>query len=256
MTAVIFIPVRIKSTRLPKKPLLKIKGKTIIEHLIQRVKLAKLPRLIVLCTTTSPEDAVLVDIAKKCGVGYFKGSEKDILGRYLNAALNYSVDFIVNVDGDDVFCDPELIDKTIESYVKTGADFIKWGGLPFGASPCGIKVKALKKVCQMKDETDTETGWSRYFTNTGIFKVDILKSNDKELNRPEVRMTLDYPEDLEFVKEIFNKLYSPNKIFTLNDIMKLLEKEPQIAEINRGVQKAYWKRFEKRAKIRLKKGTS
>jgi spore coat polysaccharide biosynthesis protein SpsF (cytidylyltransferase family) len=253
MRTAIFIPVRVKSTRLPKKPLLRIKGKTVIEHLIQRVKLAKLPRLIVLCTTTSSDDAILVDIAKKHDVEYFRGSEKDILNRYLNAALKYGLDFVVNVDGDDVFCDPDLIDKTIEAYVKTGADFIKWGGLPFGASPCGIKVKALKKVCKIKDETDTETGWSRYFTNTGIFRVHTLKSKDKELNRPDVRMTLDYPEDFKFVKGIFDRLYSPGKIFTLKYIMKLLKKEPKLAEINRSVQKAYWERFEKRAKIKLKK---
>ena len=174
----------------------------------------------------------------------------------MNAALKYDLDFIVNVDGDDVFCDPDLIDETMRACVKTGADFLNWEGPPLGASPCGIKVEALKKVCQLKDKTDTETGRGKYFTDTGIFRVHTLKSKDKELNRPDVRMTLDYPEDLEFVKEIFDRLYSPGKIFTLKDIMKLLEKEPQIAEINRGVQKAYWKRFEKRAKIRLKKGTS
>jgi len=254
MKAAIFIPARAKSTRLPKKLLLTIKGKTLLEHLIQRVKLAKLPKLIVLCTTTSSDDAVLVDVAKKSGVEYFRGSEKDILERYLGAALKYGIDFIANVDGDDVFCDPELVDKTIEAYVKTGTDFLKWEDLPLGASPCGIKVEALKKICQLKDETDTETGWGRYFTNTGIFRVDILRSEDKELNRSDIRMTLDYPEDLEFVKEIFNRLYSPNRIFTLKDIIKLIEKEPKLVEINRGVQKRYWERFEKRAKVKLKKG--
>lgn len=250
----IFIPVRIGSTRLPKKALLKIKGKPIIEHLVERVKFAKLTDLIVLCTTTAPSDTILVDIAKKCNVESFRGSERDILDRHLNASLKYGLDFIVNVDGDDIFCDPKLIDKTIEAITKTGADFLKWEGLPLGASPCGIKVEALKKVCHMKNETDTETGWSRYFTDTGIFRVEILRVEDKELNRPEVRMTLDYPEDLKFAKEIFNRLYSPGKIFTLVDIMRVLEKEPELAEINRGVQKAYWERFEKRAKIKLKKG--
>jgi len=250
----IFIPVRTGSTRLPKKVLLKIKGKSIIEHLIDRVKLSKLADLIVLCTTTSPNDTILADIAKKCNVECFRGSERDILDRYLNASLKYEIDFIVNVDGDDIFCDPELIDKTIEAYKKMGADFLKWQGLPLGASPCGIKVEALKKVCRMKDETDTETGWSRYFTDTGIFRVEILRAENKELNRPEVRMTLDYPGDLKFVKEVFNRLYSPSKIFTLVDIMRALKKEPELVEINRGVQKAYWERFEKRAKIKLKKG--
>lgn len=252
MITAVFIPVRSRSTRLPKKALLKVKGKTIIEHLIQRVKSARLPKIIVLCTTIDPEDTNLVKIARKHNIKYFRGSKKDILNRYLKAALKYSVDFIVNVDGDDVFCDPTLIDKTVEAYIKTNADFIKWEGLPLGASPCGIKVEALKKACKIKDNTDTETGWSLYFTNTGIFKVEILRHEDPKLNRPDVRMTLDYPEDFEFVKEIFDRLYSAERIFTLYDILDLLEKEPKLLEINKSVQKVYWERFKKLAKVKLK----
>lgn len=251
MKTAIFIPVRTKSTRLPRKALLKVRGKTVIEHLIERAKSAKMPEFVVLCTTTNVEDAILVDIAKKCGINYFMGSEKDILDRYLNAALKYGIGFIVNVDGDDIFCDPELMDKTVEIFVKTKADFIKWEGLPFGASPLGIKVEALKKVCRIKDESNTETGWGKYFTDTGLFQVKYAEPEDKELKRPEVRMTLDYPEDFEFVKEIFDRLYKLGKIFTLRDILRFLKKEPHLININKGVQKAYWERFKKRAKIGL-----
>jgi spore coat polysaccharide biosynthesis protein SpsF len=75
----VFIPIRLGSSRLPKKPLIEIKGKSLIEHLIERVKTAKLPNQIVLCTTTKPEDSVFIDIARKCNVKCFRGSEKDIL---------------------------------------------------------------------------------------------------------------------------------------------------------------------------------
>lgn len=248
----VFIPVRLESTRLPGKALIMVKRKPLIQHLIERVKTAKLPNLIVLCTTVKPEDSVFADIAKKCGAECFRGSEKDILDRFLNAALKYNVDFIVNVDGDDVFCDPGLIDKTAEIFQKTGASFIKWNGLPFGASPVGIKVEALKKAWQMKDESDTETGWGMYFTDTGLFGVEYAEAADEELKHPEIRMTLDYPEDLKFVKEIFNRLYVPGKVFTLREILRLLQKEPHIAEINKGVQGEYWKRFKQRAKIKLR----
>ncbi len=156
MGTAVFIPVRTKSTRLPNKALLKIKGKPVIEHLIDRVKIARLPDLIVLCTTTNPEDEVLIEIAQRNNIGYFQGNEKDILDRYLQAALKYKVDFIVNVDGDDIFCDPEYIDKVIEVFVKNSADFIKCEGLPFGAAPNGVKVKALRKVYQLKKETGRE----------------------------------------------------------------------------------------------------
>ena len=247
----VFIPVRLGSSRLPRKALIEIMGKTLIEHLIDRVKRAKLPNLIVLCTTRKPEDKIFVKIAEKNGVQCFRGNEHDILERFHEAAVEHDVDFIVNVDGDDVFCDPELMDKTAQTFLDTGASFIKWNNLPLGASPIGIKVEALKKVCEIKDAMNTETGWGMYFTETGLFDVSYLEP-DEELKHPEIRMTLDYPEDLRFVKEIFKRLYSPGRVFTLREILRLLKKEPAIADINKSVQEEYWKRFKKRTNIKLK----
>lgn len=253
MRTAVFIPVRLASTRLPKKALLRIKEKTLLEHLIDRVKTAKLPDLIVICTTTNPEDSVLTEIAQKNNIKFFRGSEKDIVERLLKAAIKFNIDFVVNVDGDDVLCAPEFIDKTIELFERTHADFIGCKELPLGTSPCGIKVDALKNVYHIKNEADTETGWSRYFTETGLFNVKYLDVNDEELKHPEIRMTLDYPEDLEFVQEIFTRLYVFGEIFTLKDILTLLHEHPSIMELNKGVQDMYWKNFEKHTKIKLKK---
>lgn len=250
----IFIPVRLGSTRLPKKPLIEIKGRTMIEHLIDRARTTKLPNLIVLCTTTKPEDKILADIARKNSIECFRGSEHDILKRFLDAAIKYNVDFIVNVDGDDVFCDPELMDKTAQVLLETGASFIKWNNLPLGASPVGLKADALKKVCEIKDTLNTETGWGTYFTDTGLFDLKYLEPDDNELKHPEIRMTLDYPEDLKLVKEIFNRLYVPGKVFSLKEILRLLKEEPALADINKGVQEEYWKRFKKRSNVKLKTG--
>lgn len=247
MRVAIFIPVRTKSTRLPGKALLKIKGRPIIEHLIERVKLAKLPGLIVLCTTGNPEDSILVEIALANNISSFQGSERDILDRYEKAALKYNVDFIVNVDGDDIFCDPEYIDRTIELFAKTQADFIRWEGLPFGVAPSGIKVQALKKVCQFKKETDTETGWGKYFMETGLFKVECLEVEEQDLRHPEIRMSLDYPEDYEFFKEVFERLYVPRRVFTLREILTLLKNNPYIMGINEEVHNSYWENFRKKA---------
>lgn len=250
-----FIPVRLGSSRLPKKPLIEIKGKSLIEHLIDRAKAAKLPNLVVLCTTTQPEDKIFVQIAKKNGAECFRGSEHDILKRFLDAAVKFNVDFIVNVDGDDVFCDPELMDKTAQTFLNTGASFIKWNNLPLGATPIGVKVDALRKVVEIKDTLNTETGWGAYFTETRLFKVKYLEPENKELQHPEIRITLDYPEDLKLVKEIYDRLYVPGKVFGLKDIFGLIKKEPSLAEINEDVQEKYWKRFNKRANIKLKSST-
>lgn len=238
MKSAIFITARIKSTRLPRKVLLEIKGKTVIEHLIDRLKLAKLPDLIVLCTSTNPDDEILVDIAKKNGIEYFRGSEDDVLDRFSKAASVFNIDFIVVTWGDDLFCDPEYIDKTIELFRKTGADFIKCDELPLGTFTYGLKVDALRKVCQIKTDTDTEI-WGGYFTGGGMFDVRYLKVDDENLRHPEIRMTIDYEEDFDFVKEIFDRLYKEGKVFPLREIIQLLKEHPELMDIDRKCQELY-----------------
>ena len=250
MKSAIFITVRMKSSRLPRKALLEIKGKPVIEHLIDRLKLAKSPDLIVLCTSTHPDDAVLVNVARKNRIEYFRGSEDDKLDRYLNAALKYGLDFIVVTHGDNIFYEPEIIDEIIKLYLTTKADYTACKGLPLGTSPQGIKFGALKKVCQIKAETDTEV-WGGYFTDTGLFKVEYLQI-EEELRHPEMRMTLDYPEDYEFFKAIFDRLYRPGRIFSLRDILSLLRDNPQLMDINRNVQEAYMEHLQKSAPVKFK----
>jgi len=252
MKSAIFISVRNKSTRLPKKALLEIKGKTVIEHLIDRLKLAKLPDLIVLCTSTNPNDGVLVDIAKKNGINYFQGSEDDVLYRYLKAAEKFNVDFAVIALGDAIFCDPEYIDKTIEFFKKTNADFIKIPGLPIGVFTYGLKVEAIRKACQIKDAADTEV-WGGYFAESGIFDVRELKVEDEKLRHPEVRLVIDYPGDFELVKEIFNRLYKKGEAFTLREIMQLLKEHPELMEINRKCQELYKENLKKSPPPKFKK---
>ncbi|MCK4788754.1 MAG: hypothetical protein KAV87_33740 [Desulfobacteraceae bacterium] len=246
MKTAVFIPVRTKSTRLPGKALLEVNGRPIIEYLIERVKSAGKPDLIVICTTTNPEDRVLVPIAAKNNIEIFQGSEKDILARYLQAADKFGVDFIVNVDGDDIFCDPEYMDKVVETFLKTSADYIECQGLPFGAVPGGIKVEALKKVCQMKNEDNTETGWKRFFTESGLFRIEAIEAA-KDVRQPDIRMSLDYAEDFQFFREVIQRLYVPGRVFSLREILALLKDHPEIAAINRNRQEEYWATYHKNA---------
>lgn len=206
--------------------------------------------MIVLCTSTHPDDAVLVDVARRNHIEYFRGSEDDKLDRYLNAAKKYGVDFIIVTHGDSVIYDPQIIDAVNGLYQQTNADYITCTGLPLGTSPQGIKFEALDKVCQIKDETDTEV-WEGYFTNAGLFKVEYLEV-EEELRHPEMRMTLDYPEDYEFFKEIFDRLYRPGKIFSLRDAISLLKNNSQLMDINRNAQAAYLEHIKKSASVKLK----
>lgn len=225
----IFITVRTGSTRLPNKALLMIEGKTTIEHLIDRAKRSKLSDKIVLCTTTLPEDDVLCHIAVKNDIYYYRGSVEDKLERWNGAAKKHGVEFFVTADGDDLFCEPELIDLAFEQYNKNKCDFIKADGVVCGSFTYGIKTSALKKVCKIKDSENTEMMWV-YFEDTGLFKVQELENVPREFYRSDIRMTLDYQDDYFFFKEVIGSFDTED--FCLRDIIGLIDRKPEIKEIN------------------------
>jgi spore coat polysaccharide biosynthesis protein SpsF len=244
----IFLSVRNKATRLPKKVLLPLTGKTVTEHLIERLKQAKLSQQVVLTTSTHAEDQILAELAAKSGIPCFRGSEDDKLDRYLQAAKKYEIDFMVIVDGDDPLCDPIYMDRIILKRRDTEADYVHSRGLPLGANSSGFSRQALERVCQMKKENDTEV-WGGYFTQTGLFRVECVEAKEPLLRRPEVRMTLDYEEDYRFFREIFEALYIPGQVFSLEEVMSLLERRPEIIRINQGVQKRYEENLARHTKI-------
>ncbi len=251
MNKAIFIPVRLSSTRFPKKAIKELNGDTCLEYLINRIKRIKNIDLIVLCTTTELIDDKLEEFAKKLNIECFRGSKKDILKRYLYASKRFNVDLIINVDGDDIFCELDFIEITLNELTKMKNDIIIWKNMPIGTTPIGIKVDALKKICSVKDVNDTDTGWPRLFTKTHVFKVKYLTSHNPEELHPNLRLTLDYPQDLEFFKKILEKLPEP---ITLKDIVKLVQKEPKLLEINSYLSNIWKQNFKRKSTIvKLKK---
>ena len=243
---------RLKSTRLPKKLLLEIKGKSILSHMLDRLKLAKKVDEIIICTSTENQDIPLGKLAKENNVKCFFGSPDDVLSRLLGAANKFNLDYILNITADCPFVDPFYADKIVEEYLKTDADLIRQFDLPHGAFSYGIKVEALKKVIAIKDSTDTEV-WGRYFTDTGLFNVIDLDVLNEKHKKPGLRMTLDYPEDFAFLKAIFEELYDEGKVFTLTQILELLEEKPEIIKLNARVGSKFKKRYIAQSEPMLKK---
>ena len=175
MNSDIFILVRLGSTRLPKKSMKKIDKKPIIKYLVERLSAAKKIRNIVICTTNLKSDNPLVEYLEKEKIKFFRGSEKDVLVRLLCAAEQFETDFIVSVDGDDIYTDPVYVDKVVDEFEKTNADYVSGVGFPHGFVPVGIKTKALQKICELKISDNTETGYRNFFTETDLFYCRTLK---------------------------------------------------------------------------------
>ena len=227
MVNCIFISVRNSSSRLPNKAILNICGKPTIQHLIENIKKSKSADKVILCTSDKSADDVLCQIAADCGIEYFRGSLDDKLVRWMSACEKYNVDFFVNVDGDDLFFESDLADIIIEQYKQDPCDFIDGNGLYNDVY--GIKASALRKVCEIKDSDSTE--YIRlYFTETNMFDVRRIKTVPQKYLKKNVRMTLDYKEDLVFFEKVIDGV-SPKKL-SLDNIINFLYNNPDIIDIN------------------------
>ena len=223
------ITARLKSTRLPLKILKDLNGKTVIERIIDRAKKIKDISEIVLCTSTNPKDRPLVDIAKRNNIYYFLGDEDDVLHRLFDAAQFFDLDYFLGITADNPLFSIYYSNLIVDEIKSGNYDFIKLEGLPLGAATYGMKVKASETVCKVKTMVDTEI-WGSLIDRPEIFDVKTIKVEGK-LNRPELRLTLDYDEDYALINNIY--CYVPfKKVLNLEDVIGYLDRNPEIAKLN------------------------
>lgn len=252
----IFVTVRTGSTRLPNKAKIKINGKRTIQRVVDRMKNSKFCDSIVLCTTEREEDDWLCELARDSGICFYRGSSEDKLERWNGACKEFSVDYFVTADGDDLFCEPKLIDKAFSQFADAESDvpieFIKSDGIICGAFTYGIKRSALEKVCEIKDSSDTEMMWV-YFTETGIFNVSELENVDRRFYRDDIRMTLDYKNDLHFFESVI-EYYEKQGVYDycLEDIVDLIDKKPELAKINIHLQEEWKKNQDRKTTLSIR----
>ncbi len=235
LKSIITLAVRMKSSRLPRKALAVVEDQTVIEHLIDRMKLCKVPSDLILCTSTHPDDAVLIDIAKKKDIKYFAGSEDDVMDRFIKAALPEKADIIVRVTGDNIFTDPEWLDETIRFHIKNNLDYSLQDGLPIGCVSEVITLHNLIKAHEAALDPENTEYMTYYLRNEDYFKGKQLKVSD-EFYFPNYRLTIDNPEDLQLIQAIFKELYTPGKVIPLKDVLNLINKKPELLNINKNVQ--------------------
>mgnify|MGYP001572738501 FL=1 len=243
----IFILARLNSTRLPKKQLKKIDNKPILKILVNRLKKSKNIRNIIICTTNKKTDDSLVDFLKKEKILYYRGSEKDVMKRMLEAAKKFDTDVIIDVEGDKIYTDVKLVDLVTNQFLNSKNEFViasrnkkdfdPTDHFIHGVFPAGFRTSILEKICNRKKTSNTETGYKELFFEKGICNKTFVTIPTKNIIPKEIRLTLDYPEDLKLAKKIFGELSND---FGYKDILKLYNKNPEIFKISKKISEK-WK---------------
>ena len=236
---VVIIQARMKSTRLPGKVLKTIAGKPMLAHVIERLKDTKLVNGIAIATTVKEEDRIILKLANDSGVKNFAGSEEDVLDRYYQAAKRYPADVIVRITSDCPLIDPEVVDKVIAFYLRE-KDMVGYvsnslrRSYPRGLDTEVFSFEVLKRAWQEAKEPHQREHVTPYICeHPEIFHLANVE-NSEDLSY--MRWTVDEERDLEFVREVYKRLYKEGEIFLMEDILTLLRKEPQLMEINKNVK--------------------
>lgn len=229
------ITARLKSSRLPLKLLLDLNGKTVFERVIERCKVVSNIDEIILCTSTNPQDKPLVDAALKNNIYYYLGNEADVLQRLSDAAVFFDLDYIINITGENPLFSIYHANMMVNLAKQEKYDFINMKGLPIGCAVYGIRPEALKTVCEVKEEIDTEI-WGPLINRPDIFKVKEIEV-EEYYQHSEIRITTDYPEDYRFISAIYNE-FPPNTIPNLSEVIKILKEKPNLLKINNNRKQA------------------
>lgn len=230
------IQARMGSSRLKRKALLKISGKSLIENMFQRLKSAKEIDDIVLATANNKENDILARHAEKIGLKYHRGEEKDLISRHYETVKKFGADAILLITGDSPFVDPEIADKMVKIYKKNYKKFDYFTNgfpptFPHGLDIDIIPASTFKKLNdEVKNPFYRECFYAYTMENPKSFRIYNLTN---PVNLSSIRLTLDYPEDLILTRNIFNALVKKNKIFVMKDILKFLKKNPEVLEINK-----------------------
>jgi spore coat polysaccharide biosynthesis protein SpsF (cytidylyltransferase family) len=236
---VVIIQARMGSSRLPGKVLKLIRDQPLLWHVVTRTRLASLVDETVVATTVEEQDNQIAEFCERHGFKYTRGSEEDVLDRYYQAANAYDADTVVRITGDCPLASPEIIDRVVRVYRDSGVEYAN-NKLRY---PNGLDVEAMRFETLERAWEEAELPEEREHVTTYIRASDDFEkrkvTNPLDISTYSVtdadtilRWSVDYQSDLEFIREIYDRL-SLHGEWTINQqaVFELVEREPEIVDM-------------------------
>jgi len=241
MTNQIFIQARMGSKRFPGKILKKINNKTLIEILLERLQNVNKIDKILLITGNSEKNEQLVSEAKRLDLEYFCGNENNILDRFYQASKKFNSDNIIRITGDNPLVDYEILNQGLDIFLENKFDILSNNRIR--TYPLGLNFEIFTKNALERSWNENfakfknEEEFFKTFISPTKYMLESVNFNNYDLinetDYSSIRLTIDYPEDLEVVTKIFESLYSKNKNFTLPEIIQFLKNHPNLLKLNK-----------------------
>ncbi len=239
MKVVSIVQARLGSTRLPGKVLQDLCGRTMLGRVIERLRATASIDDVMIATTNLSKDDPIVEECQKHAVSYWRGDESDVLDRYFQSAKTAQADIIVRVTSDCPLIDPEITDKTIRAFLEELPDYA--ANTLTRTYPRGLDTEVLSMPALTRTWQQAKEGYEREHVTPYIIEHPAefrLLSVTGDQDYSGHRWTVDTPEDLAFIREVYNRLQGRG-IFLWREVLNVLRNEPLLQDMNRSVvQKA------------------
>jgi spore coat polysaccharide biosynthesis protein SpsF len=241
------IEARMGSTRLPGKVLRPLAGRPMLQRIVERVRLATSVSQIVIATATGPDNDPLERFAEEQGIGIYRGSEDDVLGRLAGAAKAFDADALVALTGDNPFIDPQLIDDMIAQYLDDDIDYLTTTHMAYAENwptertfPRGVTAQIVRASALLAADAEPHDMAMREHATMAVYRRDDRRFSLGAFDasgryaawrHPELRMTVDTPGDFE-VAELLVAALGPDTDFSTGDAIALFANRPDWQSIN------------------------
>jgi spore coat polysaccharide biosynthesis protein SpsF len=223
---------RMSSTRLPGKVLAHVAGAPMILRQIERLRRARTLDRIVVATSVEAGDDVLAQTLASAGVPVHRGDLRDVLGRFIGALDAFGpAETLVRLTADCPLADPTVIDATIGRFHETGADYASNVAEP-RTFPKGLDVEVMRADALRRAAAETDDPYDREHVTPFLYRNPdrfLLAGHVQDADEGEVRWTVDRPDDLDFVRAVYDGLYAADPKFDSEAIRAFVRGRPDLA---------------------------
>ena len=215
----IIVQARTSSSRLPGKVMYSLAGKPVLEHILDRLSLAKNPRKIIVATSTDETDDPIEELVQRKHISVYRGSLKNVLSRYYHTAKQFQTEHIMRICADNPFVDPVLIDAGIEKYVSGDYQYLTCRNVPLGLGYWILPFTELEKAYQNADKPEELEHVMPYTERTALRKGQYVSPIDYSA----YYLTMDTPIDWTRVQDVYQGLYHGTHNFFMKEIVAFMD---------------------------------
>jgi spore coat polysaccharide biosynthesis protein SpsF (cytidylyltransferase family) len=226
------VQARSSSSRFPDKVLAEVEGAPLLARMLRRLLRSSECGRFAVATSTAQDDDAVAEIAAQEGVEVVRGPLEDVLERYRLAAESLDADVVVRLTGDCPLIDPVLVDRVVRCFTEQGVDYASNVHPP--VFPDGLDVEVISRAALDQAACAAARPSEREHVTLYVAEHGELFSQASvgaDVDRSYMRWTVDYPDDLEFVRAVFRAFRGREEEFTSDDVLQLLESDAALRRL-------------------------